>query len=169
MNSFAFDTHAFFKSLTYAGMEEQQAEALVEFQTQLINESLATKRDIEEVKESIGEVKESVEALRLKTEQSIEEVKASVEALRLKTEQSIEEVKESIEALRLKTEQSIEKLKVELEKVKGEVAEVKGEVEKLRLEIKRDIKALELHLTLRLASVIILTTGLFATLVKWLP
>ena len=165
MNSFAFDTHAFFKSLTYAGMEEQQAEALVEFQTQLINESLATKRDIEEVKESIEEVKESVE-----------EVKESVEALRLKTEQSIEEVKASVEALRLKTEQNIEKLKVELEKVKsevekvkGEVEKVKGEVEKLRLEKKKDIKALELHLTLRLASVIIVTAGIFATLVKFLP
>ena len=151
MNSFAFDTHAFFKSLTHAGMEEQQAEALLEFQNHLINDSLATKRDIEEVKASI------------------EEVKASVEALRLKTEQSIEETKASIEALRLKTEQSIEKLRVELEKVKSEVAEVKGEVEKLRLEIKKDIKALELHLTLRLASVIILTAGIFATLFKFLP
>ena len=162
MNSFAFDTHAFFKSLAHAGMDEQQAEALVEFQKQLINDSLATKGDI-------AEVKASIEALRLKTEQSIEEVKASVEALRLKTEQSIEEIKASIEALRLKTEQSIEKLKVELEKVKSEVAEVKSEVEKLRLEIKKDIKALELHLTLRLASVIIVTAGIFATLVKFLP
>ena len=151
MNSFAFDTHAFFKNLTHAGMDEQQAEALLEFQKQLINDSLATKRDI-------GEVKASVEALRLKTEQSIEEIKASVE-----------ETKASVEALRLKTEQSIEKLKVELEKVKSEVAEVKSEVEKLRLEIKKDIKALELRLTLRLASVIILTMGLFATLVKLLP
>ena len=158
MNSFAFDTHAFFKSLTYAGMEEQQAEALIEFQKHLINESLATKRDIGEVKASIEEVKASVE-----------ETKASIEALRLKTEQSIEEVKASVEALRLKTEQSIAKLKVELEKVKGEVEKVKGEVEKLRLEIKKDLKALELHLTLRLASVIIVTTGLFATLVKLLP
>ena len=147
MNSFAFDTHAFFKSLTYAGMDEQQAEALVEFQKQLINDSLATKRDIGEVKASIEEVKASVE-----------EVKASVE-----------ETKANVEALRLKTEQSIEKLKVELEKVKVELAKVKGEVEKLRLEIKKDIKALELHLTLRLASVIVVTAGIFATLVKFLP
>ena len=154
MNSFAFDTHAFFKSLTYAGMEEQQAEALVEFQKQLINDSLATKRDIGEVKASIEEVKASVEEVKA----SVEEVKASVE-----------ETKANVEALRLKTEQSIEKLKVELEKVKVELAKVKGEVEKLRLEIKKDIKALELHLTLRLASVIIVTTGLFATLVKLLP
>ena len=126
MNSFAFDTHAFFKSLAHAGMDEQQAEALVEFQKQLINDSLATKQDIAEVKTSV------------------------------------EETKVSIEALRLKTEQSIEKLKSEVEKVKGEV-------EKLRLEIKKDIKLLELHLTLRLASVIIVTTGIFATLVKLLP
>ena len=93
MNSFAFDTHAFVKRLTHAGMEEQQAEALVEFQKQLINDSLATKRDIEGVKASVEVVKASVEALRLRTEQSIEKIKASVEALRIKTEQSIEEVK----------------------------------------------------------------------------
>ena len=130
MNSFAFDTHAFVKRLTHAGMEEQQAEALVEFQKQLIDDSLATKRDIEGVK-------------------------ASIEALRLATEQSIEGVKASIEALRLRTEQSIEK--------------VKGEVEKLRLEMKKDIKGLELRLTLRLASVIVVTMGIFATLVKFLP
>ena len=75
MNSFAFDTHAFVKILTHAGMEEQQAEALVDFQTQLINDSLATKRDIEEVKAS-------VEALRLKTEQSIEKLKVELEKVK---------------------------------------------------------------------------------------
>ena len=76
MNSFAFDTHAFFKSLAHAGMDEQQAEALVEFQKQLINDSLATKQDIAEVKTSVEETKVSIEALRLKTEQSIEKLKS---------------------------------------------------------------------------------------------
>ena len=75
MNSFAFDTHAFFKSLTHAGIEEQQAEALLEFQKQLVNDSLTTKRDI-------GEVKASIEALRLKTEQSIEKLKVELEKVK---------------------------------------------------------------------------------------
>ena len=42
ISRFAFDTHAFVKCLTRTGMDEQQAEALVECQTQLINDSLAT-------------------------------------------------------------------------------------------------------------------------------
>ena len=96
MSGFAFDTHTFVKHLTRAGMDEQQAEALVEFQVQLINDSLATKQDIEEVKRDI-------EALRLTTEQSIE-------ALRLATEQSIE-------ALRLETKKDIAALKTDMQKM----------------------------------------------------
>ena len=100
MSSIAFDTHAFVKCLTQAGMDEQQAEALVECQTQLINDSLATKLDIEEVKK--------------------------------------------------------------------EIAEVKREVETLRLEIKKDMKDLELRLIIRLGSIIVITIGVFATLIKLL-
>ena len=64
MSSIAFDTHAFIKRLTQAGMDEQQAEALAECQTQLINDSLATRLDIEEVKKETAEVKREVEELK---------------------------------------------------------------------------------------------------------
>ena len=80
--------------------DEQQAEALVECQTQLINDSLATKLDIEEVKKEI-------------------------------------------EALRLETKESIEKVKIDMHKM-------------------------ELRLTIRLGSIIVITTGIFATLIKLL-
>ena len=116
MNSLAFDTHAFVKRLTQAGMNAEQAEALVEYQAELINGSLANKEDIEK--------------LRLATERDMEK-------LRLTTEKSIEK-------LRLETKRDIEALKTEMHKM-------------------------ELRLTLRLSSVIIVTVGLFATLVKLLP
>ena len=103
MSRLAFDTHTFVKHLTRAGMDEQQAEALVEFQVQLINDSLATKQDIEEVKRDI-------EALRLATKRDIEEVKRDIEALRLTTEQSIE-------ALRLETKKDIAALKTDMQKM----------------------------------------------------
>ena len=90
----------FVKRLTQAGMDEQQAEALVECQAQLINDSLATKQDIEEVKRDI-------------------------------------------EALRLETKKEIATLKTDMQKM-------------------------ELRLTLRLGSVIVVTMGVFATLVKFL-
>ena len=88
MSRLAFDTHTFVKHLTRAGMDEQQAEALVEFQVQLINDSLATKQDIEEVKRDI-------EALRLATEQSIE-------ALRLETKKDIAALKTDMQKMELR-------------------------------------------------------------------
>jgi hypothetical protein len=41
-----FDTHAFIKRLTAAGMPEQQAEILAEESTRLVGEQVATKQDI---------------------------------------------------------------------------------------------------------------------------
>jgi hypothetical protein len=41
-----FDTHAFVKRLTAAGMPEQQAEILAEESTRLVGEQVATKQDV---------------------------------------------------------------------------------------------------------------------------
>ena len=47
MAAIAFDTHAFIKRLTAAGMPEVQAEILAEEQARLIEDRLATKLDLE--------------------------------------------------------------------------------------------------------------------------
>ena len=49
MNALLFDTHAFVKELTEAGMPEAQAEVLARSQATLIDEKLATKRDLKEL------------------------------------------------------------------------------------------------------------------------
>ena len=49
MATLAFDTHAFVKELTQAGMPEAQAEVLARSQTTLIDEKLATKQDLKEL------------------------------------------------------------------------------------------------------------------------
>ena len=131
MSRFAFDTHAFVKCLTRAGMDEQQAEALVECQTQLINDSLATKQDIEEVKLDIEGVKRDIEKVKL----------------------DIEEVKRDIEEVKL----DIEEVKLDIQAVKKDIAALKTDMQKM-----------ELRLTLRLGSVIIVTMGVFATLVRFI-
>ena len=46
MSSIAFDTHAFVKGMTQAGMPEEQAEVLARSQATLIDEKLATKQDL---------------------------------------------------------------------------------------------------------------------------
>ncbi len=48
MSVVLFDTHAFVKRLTAAGMPEAQAEVLADEQTRLIDERLATKTDLRE-------------------------------------------------------------------------------------------------------------------------
>ena len=66
----AFDTHSFVKRLTKAGMPEQQAEVLASEQSRLIENELATKQDI-------AEVKRDIEQLRLATKQDIEELRST--------------------------------------------------------------------------------------------
>ena len=46
MAAIMFDTHAFVKELTKAGMPEPQAEVLARNQATLIDEKLATKQDL---------------------------------------------------------------------------------------------------------------------------
>ena len=49
MSALLFDTHAFVKELTEAGMPEAQAEVLARLRATLIDEKLATKRDLKEL------------------------------------------------------------------------------------------------------------------------
>ena len=93
MQMVAFDTHGFVKRLTKAGMPEQQAEVLASEQARLIENELATKQDIEQ--------------LRLATKQDIEQLRA--------------ETKRDIEQLRLATKQDIAELRTELKRDIAEV------------------------------------------------
>ena len=64
-SSIAFDTHAFVKELTEAGMPEAQAEVLANSQAKLIDEKLATKQDLKDLEERLRRDMKELE-LRLK-------------------------------------------------------------------------------------------------------
>ena len=49
MSTVTFDSHAFVKDLTRAGMPEEQAEVLARSQAALIDDNLATKQDLKEM------------------------------------------------------------------------------------------------------------------------
>jgi len=49
MSAIAFDTLAYAKKLKAAGFTEQQAEVQAEAMAELVNEQLATKRDLKEL------------------------------------------------------------------------------------------------------------------------
>lgn len=53
MAAIMFDTHAFVKELTGAGMPEPQAEVLARTHATLIDDKLATKLDLKAVKEDL--------------------------------------------------------------------------------------------------------------------
>ncbi len=53
MTAIAFDTHAFIKRLTAAGMPEPQAEILAEEQARLIEDRLATRADLADARRDI--------------------------------------------------------------------------------------------------------------------
>ena len=53
MGTITFDTHGFVKRLTAAGMPEAQAEVLADEQTNLIENNLATKRDLKELEQRL--------------------------------------------------------------------------------------------------------------------
>ena len=71
MAAIMFDTHAFVKELTQAGMPEQQAEVLARSQATLIDEKLATKEDLKKLELA---TKEDLKKLELATKRDLKEL-----------------------------------------------------------------------------------------------
>ncbi len=151
----AFDTHRFVKRLTESGFTEKQAETLADEQVALLNANLATKTDIEalrqETKADIAKVRVEVEALR-------QETKAGIEALR-------QETKADIDALRQETKADIDALRQE---TKADIARVEAGVEILRQETKAAIEGMKADLLKWLFGALIAQGGLIVALVKLL-
>ena len=103
----AFDTHRFVKRLTESGFTERQAETLAEEHVALLNTNLATKTDIESLRQAakvdIAEIKADIDALRQTT-------KAGIETLRQETKADIAAVKADV----AKVEAKIETVKADL-------------------------------------------------------
>ncbi len=62
MATLAFDTHAFVKELTQAGMPEAQAEVLAHSQATFIDEKLSTKQDLKELEAGLSRDLKELEA-----------------------------------------------------------------------------------------------------------
>ncbi len=90
MTPLILDTHAAVHELVNAGMPERQAETVVRQQARLLEQNLATKADIEALRQ---ETKTGIEALRQETKADIEATKAGIEALRQETKAGIEAAK----------------------------------------------------------------------------
>jgi hypothetical protein len=82
MSSIPFDTHAYVKKLLAAGFSESQAEVQAQAIAELVNEQLATKRDLKELEAAL---RRDIEALRT-------ELKRDIEALRTELKRDLKEL-----------------------------------------------------------------------------
>ncbi len=113
-----YDTHAAVRRLAETGMPERQAEGVVREQALLLEHNLATKADIEGLRQG---TQADIEVLRQETKADIDalrqETKANIDALRQETKANIEilrqETKTNIEILRQGTKADIEVLRQE--------------------------------------------------------
>ena len=103
----AFDTHRFVKRLTDCGFTEKQAETLADEHVSLLNGNLATKADIEALRQA---TKADIEALRQVTQTSIAKVEAR-----------IAKIEAGIETLRQETRAEIAKVEARIESSKSDI------------------------------------------------
>ncbi len=78
MTAIAFDTLKFAKRLKEAGFTEQQVEALGAAEAEFIEENLATKRDIADVKRDIKELDLKIEQVRVELKRDIKELETKL-------------------------------------------------------------------------------------------
>ena len=180
-----FDTHAFVKRLTRAGMPEDQAEILSNGQADLY-ERLVTKEHFEftltheleklrvELKNDIDKVQANLEQVKAELKSDIDKVQANLETVRA-------ELKHDIETLRAELKSDIDKVQANLEQVKAELkrdieivrAELKLDIEKLRADLEHKfnqqeaaIREMEQKLTIKLGSIVVIGITVLSVLDK---
>ena len=118
MNYTVFDTHAFVKRLTAAGMPEAQAEVLADEQVRLIDDRLATKEDIAKLQAA---TKEDIAKLQAATTMDIARVHEDIARLQAATKVHRKDIakvqaatKTDLRELELKIEAKLERFKSEI-------------------------------------------------------
>ena len=144
-----FDTHAFVKRLTQAGMPEDQAEILSKGQADLY-ERLVTKEYFEFT------LSHELEKLRVELKNDIEKLRAE---LKHDIETVLAELKHDIEMLRAE-------LKNDIDKVQANLETVRAELETTKTELKRDIKEMEQKLTIKLGAFLVIGVTVMTVLDK---
>ena len=103
----AFDTYAFVKRLTQAGMSEDQAEVLAKGQSDLY-ERLVTKEYFEFT------LNHELEKLRAELKHDIEKVQANLEQVKAELKNDIEKVRAELEATKTELKRDIKEMEQKL-------------------------------------------------------
>ena len=149
----AFDTHAFVKLLTQAGMPEDQAEVLANGQSDLY-ERLVTKEYFEFT------LNHELEKLRAELKHDIARVQVNLEQVRAELKHDIEtvkaELKHELDQHKAANKQALKELELNL----------KHELETNTTELKRDIKEMEQKLTIKLGMFLVIGITVLSVLDK---
>ena len=137
-----FDTHAFVKRLTGAGMPEDQAEVLANGQSDLY-ERLVTKEYFEFT------LTHELEKLRAELKHDIEKVRA--------------ELKHDIETLRAELKNDIEKVRAEL---KLDIEKLRADLEQKFNQQEAAIREMEQKLTIKLGATVVIGITVLSVLSK---
>ena len=146
----AIDTLNIYSRIKSTGLSEESAKEIAEVFRQTVDENLANKIDLEQVK---NELKKDIEQLRSEVKKEIEQLRA--------------EVKKDIEQLRSKVKKEIEQLKSELKRdIEQLRSEGKNDIELLRSELKKDIAESKAGIIRWVAGMLVAQAALIAALVK---
>ena len=159
----AFDTHAFVKRLTQAGMPEDQAEVLANGQSDLY-ERLVTKEYFQFT------LNHELEKLRAELKHDIEKVQANLEQGQANLEQGQAELKHDIEKVRAELKHDIEKLRAELkldiEKLRADLEHKFNQQEAAIRKQEAAIREMEHKLTIKLGSIVVIGITVLSLLDK---
>ena len=96
MNAIAFDTLKFAKRLKEAGFTEQQAEALADAEAEFIEQNLATKQDIADVKRDIADIKRDVKELEVTLRNEIKQLEVTLRGEIKQLDVKIEQIRSDL-------------------------------------------------------------------------
>ena len=96
MSAIAFDTLKFAKRLKEAGFTEQQAEALADAEAELIEQNLATKRDIADVQRDIADLKRDMKELEVTLHSAIKQLEVTLRGEIKQLDVKIEQIRSDL-------------------------------------------------------------------------
>ena len=147
--AFTFDTHAFVKRLTKAGMPEDQAEILSKGQADLY-ERLVTKEHLEQKLGALElTLRNELEKVRAELKHDIDKVQANLEQVKA-------ELKHELDQHKAANKQALKELELTL----------KHELESNKTELKRDIREMEQKLTIKLGAIVVIGITVLSVLDK---
>ena len=144
MTTLIFDTHAFVKELTQAGMSEEQAEVLARSQATLIAEKLATKQDLKEME--VG-LKRDIKEMETRLKHDIKKLERDMKEMEANLKRDMKEMET---------------------RLKHDNKKLERDIKELELRLKRDMQELKHDMTVRLGSMVVVAIGVVAALVKLL-